>query len=198
MLESKSRTVIRRVISESTSKTVRTLLQGVVDSGSGRNAAIPGYSVGGKTGTSQKYDEKGRVSSTLLVASFLGFAPVEDPKYMCLIIVDEPQVPVVYGSTVAAPYVQQVLSKVLNYYGVQPDRSDSNAVSVPDLTGMTVEEAEAALRKVGLTATYMEEEKAASVQRQSPRAGNIVVSGSNVILYTAWTSFKEEQTEVEW
>lgn len=197
VLESKSRTVIRRVISESTSKTVRTLLQGVVDSGSGRNAAIPGYSVGGKTGTSQKYDEKGRVSSTLLVASFLGFAPVEDPKYMCLIIVDEPQVPVVYGSTVAAPYVQQVLSKVLNYYGVQPDRSDSNAVSVPDLTGMTVEEAEAALRKVGLTATYMEEEKAASVQRQSPRAGNIVVSGSNVILYTAWTSFKEEQTEVE-
>lgn len=195
--ETHERTVVRRVISESTSKTVRQLLQGVVESGSGKNAAVPGYSVGGKTGTSQKYDDKGNVSSTLLVASFLGFAPVDDPKYMCLIIVDEPQVPVVYGSTVAAPYVQQVLSKVLTYYGVEPDKVGDEAVSVPDLTGMTVEQAIAALKEVGLTATYLEEEKAAAVQRQSPSAGNVVVKGSNVILYTAWTTYKAEDEEVE-
>lgn len=195
--ETHERTVVRRVISESTSKTVRQLLQGVVESGSGKNAAVPGYSVGGKTGTSQKYDDKGNVSSTLLVASFLGFAPVDNPRYMCLIIVDEPQVPVVYGSTVAAPYVQQVLSKVLNYYGVEPDKTGDVAVSVPDLTGMTVEQAVDALKKVGLTATYLEEEKAAAVQRQSPSAGNVVVKGSNVILYTAWTTYKAEDVEVE-
>lgn len=195
--ETHERTVVRRVISESSSKTLRTLLQGVVETGSGKNAAIPGYSVGGKTGTSQKYDDKGNVSSTLLVASFLGFAPVDDPQYMCLIIVDEPQVPVVYGSTVAAPYVQQVLSKVLNYYGIEPDKTGDQAVSVPDLTGMTVEQAVAALKEAGLTATYMEEEAAAAVQRQSPKAGNVVVKGSNVILYTAWTTYKAEDVEVE-
>lgn len=195
--ETHERTVVRRVISESASGTLRRILQGVVETGSGKNAAIPGYSVGGKTGTSQKYDDKGNVSSTLLVASFLGFAPVDDPRYMCLIIVDEPQVPVVYGSTVAAPYVQQVLSKVLNYYGVEPDKMGDQAVSVPDLTGMTVEQAVAALKEAGLTATYMEEESAAAVQRQSPKAGNVVVKGSNVILYTAWTTYKAENEEVE-
>ena len=114
-LEHNERSVIRNVISPETSAKVRKYLTGVVDSGSGKNAAIPGYSVGGKTGTSQKYDENGKVSSTLLVASFVGFVPADDPEYLCMIIVDEPQVPVVYGSTVAAPFVQQVLRNVLTY-----------------------------------------------------------------------------------
>ena len=74
-LEHNERTVVRQVISAETSAKIRKYLTGVVDSGSGKNAAIPGYSVGGKTGTSQKYDETGKVSSTLLVASFVGFAP---------------------------------------------------------------------------------------------------------------------------
>ena len=196
VLEHHEREVVRRVISEETSAKVRRYLTGVVDSGSGKNAAIPGYSVGGKTGTSQKYDENGKVSSTLLVASFVGFAPANDPEYLCMIIVDEPQVPVVYGSTVAAPYVQQVLKNVLTYYSVPTDRNET-AVSVPDVRGMTVEQAQKALKSAGLEATFMETEKAASVQRQSPSPGNMVVKGSPVILYTAWTTFQAEEEEIE-
>ena len=177
VLEHHEREVVRQVISAETSAQIRKYLTGVVDAGSGKNAAIPGYSVGGKTGTSQKYDENGKVSSTLLVASFVGFAPADDPEYLCMIIVDEPQVPVVYGSTVAAPYVQQVLKNVLTYYSVPTDRNE-NAVSVPDVRGMTVEQA-------------------AAVQRQSPAPGNMVVKGSPVILYTAWTTFQGEEEEIE-
>ena len=196
VLEHHEKEVVRQVITPETSALIRKYLTGVVDSGSGRNAAIPGYSVGGKTGTSQKYDENGKVSSTLLVASFVGFVPADDPEYLCMIIVDEPQVPVVYGSTVAAPYVQQVLKNVLTYYSVPTDRNE-NAVSVPDVRGMTVEQATAALKSAGLDAVYMESEKAAAVQRQSPSPGNFVVRGSPVILYTAWTTFQGEEEEIE-
>ena len=196
VLEHHEKEVVRQVITPETSALIRKYLTGVVDSGSGRNAAIPGYSVGGKTGTSQKYDENGKVSSTLLVASFVGFVPANDPDYLCMIIVDEPQVPVVYGSTVAAPYVQQVLKNVLTYFSVPTDRKES-AVSVPDVRGMTVEQATAALKSAGLDAVYMESEKAAAVQRQSPSPGNFVVRGSPVILYTAWTTFQGEEEEIE-
>ena len=196
VLEHHEREVVRQVISAETSAQIRKYLTGVVDAGSGTNAAIARYSVGGKTGTSQKYDENGKVSSTLLVASFVGFAPADDPEYLCMIIVDEPQVPVVYGSTVAAPYVQQVLKNVLTYYSVPTDRNE-NAVSVPDVRGMTVEQAVKALKTVGLDATYMETEQAAAVQRQSPAPGNMVVKGSPVILYTAWTTFQGEEEEIE-
>ena len=196
VLEHHEREVVRQVISAETSAQIRKYLTGVVDAGSGKNAAIPGYSVGGKTGTSQKYDENGKVSSTLLVASFVGFAPADDPEYLCMIIVDEPQVPVVYGSTVAAPYVQQVLKNVLTYYSVPTDRNE-NAVSVPDVRGMTVEQAVKALKTVGIDATYMETEQAAAGQRQSPAPGNMVVKGSPVILYTAWTTFQGEEEEIE-
>ena len=195
-LEHTEREVVRTVISPDTSAQIRKYLTGVVDSGSGKNAAIPGYSVGGKTGTSQKYDENGNVSSTLLVASFVGFAPADDPDYLCMIIVDEPQVPVVYGSTVAAPFVQQVLRNVLTYFSVPMDRKES-AVSVPDVRGLTVDQAVAALKEAGLDAVYMETERAAAVQRQSPSPGNMVVRGSPVILYTAWTTFQGEEVEVE-
>ncbi|MBQ6145824.1 MAG: PASTA domain-containing protein [Clostridia bacterium] len=196
VLEHHEKEVVRTVISPDTSALIRKYLTGVVDSGSGKNAAVPGYSVGGKTGTSQKYDENGKVSSTLLVASFVGFAPANDPDYLCMIIVDEPQVPVVYGSTVAAPYVQQVLKNVLTYFSVPTDRKES-AVSVPDVRGMTVEQASAALKSAGLDAVFMETEKAAAVQRQSPSPGNMVVKGSPVILYTAWTTFQGEEEEIE-
>ena len=195
-LEHNEKTSVRTVISEETSARIRKYLTGVIDSGNGRNAAIPGYSIGGMSGTSQKYDEKGNLSETLIVASFAGFAPADDPEYLCMIIVDEPQVPVAYGKNVAAPYVQQVLRNVLTYFSVQTDRNE-NAVSVPDVRGMTVEQANVALKTVGLDAIYMETEKAAAVQRQSPSPGNMVVRGSPVILYTAWTTFQGEDKEIE-
>ena len=191
------RTVVRRVISPTTSATIRTLLRGVVENGSGKNAQVPGYSVGGKTGTSQKYDDDGKVSSSKLVASFIGFAPVENPQFVCLIIVDEPQVPQVYGSTVAAPFVQQVLSAALSYAGVTPD-IESRIATVPNVKGMTVSQAQQALKQAGLEAIYLESEKDSTVTNQSPAANTQVVRGSTVMLYsTGYTFFSELNEEVE-
>ena len=189
--------VVRRVISPTTSATIRSLLRGVVENGSGKNAQVPGYSVGGKTGTSQKYDENGKVSSTKLVASFIGFAPVDDPQFVCLIIVDEPQVPQVYGSTVAAPFVQQVLAAALSYAGIAPD-IDSQIATVPNVRGMTVNEAQKALTKAGLTAIYLDSELDSTVSNQAPAANTQVVRGSTVLLYsTGYTFFSELVEDVE-
>ena len=197
VLEKAERTVVRRVISPSTSAIVRELLRGVVEKGSGKNAQIYGYSVGGKTGTSQKYDENGAVSSSKLVASFIGFAPVDDPQFVCLIIVDEPQVPVVYGSTVAAPFVQQVLAGALSYAGVAPDNNNQSA-TVPNVRGLTVEQAARVLSDAGLEAIYIEQEKDSTVSNQSPVANTIVVKGSTVMLYsTGYAFFSELGEETE-
>ena len=191
------RTVVRRVISPTTSATIRTLLRGVVENGSGKNAQVYGYSVGGKTGTSQKYEEDGTVSRTKLIASFIGFAPVENPQFLCLITVDEPQVPQVYGSTVAAPFVQEVLSNALSYAGVQPDQSNQSA-TVPDVRGMTVTEAVSALKSAGLDAVYLEAEADSTVAKQSPVANTVLVKGSPVVLYsTGYAFFAELEEETE-
>lgn len=190
-------TVVRRVISPGTSATIRSLLRGVVEKGSGKNAQVPGYSVGGKTGTSQKYDENGKISSSKLVASFIGFAPVENPRFVCLIIVDEPQVPQVYGSTVAAPFVQQVLAAALSYAGVTPDM-DSSIATVPNIRGLTVRQAIEVLKDAGLTAIYLETELDSTIATQSPAANTQVVRGSPVMLYsTGYTFFSELDEEVE-
>ena len=191
VLMKNERTVVRRVISPGTSATIRSLLRGVVENGSGKNAQVPGYSVGGKTGTSQKYDENGQISSSKLVASFIGFAPVENPQFVCLIVVDEPQVPQVYGSTVAAPFVQQVLAAALSYAGVTPD-IDSSIATVPNVRGLTVEQANKALKDAGLTPIYIEAEL------QSTAANTQVVRGSTVMLYsTGYSFFSELNEEVE-
>lgn len=120
---------LRRVIKPETSAQVRQLLQSVVENGSGSNAQIPGYTVGGKTGTAQKYDENGNVSSTLLIASFIGFVPADDPQLICLILVDEPSVPVIYGSTVAAPFVQRALANLVQYYSIRRTRRRTSSWS---------------------------------------------------------------------
>jgi stage V sporulation protein D (sporulation-specific penicillin-binding protein) len=182
------------VISPGTSATIRSLLRGVVENGSGKNAQVPGYSVGGKTGTSQKYDENGQISSSKLVASFIGFAPVENPQFVCLIVVDEPQVPQVYGSTVAAPFVQQVLAAALSYAGVTPD-IESSIATVPNVRGLTVEQANQALKDAGLTPIYVEAELQSTVSNQSPAANTQVVRGSTVMLYSTGYSFFSELSE---
>lgn len=171
---------VRQVISGETSATVRQILQSVVDNGTGRNAKIEGYYVGGKTGTAQKYDEYGRVSAGSYICSFIGFAPADDPQYLCLILVDEPHVGSIFGSTVAAPFVRRVLSEILPYSGIQPSHL-SETVTVPNVLGLTTEEANKELAKVGLIGFY---ECADEVTLQLPAAGETVVKGSSVLLYT--------------
>ncbi len=110
-----------RVISEKTSAIVRGMLQGVVDDGSGHSAQISGYTVGGKTGTSQKVDPETGTYGDQYVASFIGFAPVTDPKYVILIAIDEPQTSY-WGEVVAVPAFHQVMTFTLGYFNVPPDR----------------------------------------------------------------------------
>lgn len=181
LLESKP-TVVRRAISEETSATVRAILESVVVEGSGRNAGIPGYRVGGKTGTAQKY-ENGQIADGKLIASFVGFAPADDPEFVCLLLVDEPQVGVIFGSTVAAPFVKTVLEETLRHYGYLPEGS-TESVTVPDVTGLSVAEAKEKLEEVGLSAVYQQTD---SVSAQVPAAGEIVNKGSEVLLYTGET-----------
>ena len=182
--------VVRRVISEETSALVRDIGESVVSEGSGKNAAIPGYRIGGKTGTAQKYGADGKIAQGKLIASFIGFAPADEPKYVCLILVDEPQVGTIFGSTVAAPFVKQVMEEVLRYAGYLPEQA-STSVTVPAMTDITVAEAKRELEKIGLTATYQDDENEI-VTAQVSIEGKSVQAGSGVLLYTAMTSAPSE------
>ncbi len=182
--------VVRRVISEETSALVRDIGESVVSEGSGKNAAIPGYRIGGKTGTAQKYGADGKIAQGKLIASFIGFAPADEPKYVCLILVDEPQVGTIFGSTVAAPFVKQVMEEVLRYAGYLPEQA-STSVTVPAVTDITIAEAKRELEKIGLTATYQDDENEI-VTAQVPIEGKNVQAGSGVLLYTAMTSTPSE------
>ncbi len=185
-------TVVRRVISEETSALVRQIAESVVENGGGKNAAIPGYRIGGKTGTAQKYDSDGKIADGKLIASFIGFAPADEPKYVCLILVDEPQVGTIFGSTVAAPFVKQVMEEVLRYSGYLPEDSNES-VLVPEIVGMTVKEAKYELSKLGLDATSQDDENEL-VTAQVPAAGSTAQRGSGVLLYTAMTCAEESTT----
>lgn len=102
------------VISEQTSATMRELLEAVVSEGSGKNAAIEGYTIGGKTATSEKLPR----SAKKYISSFLGFAPAEHPIVMGLILIDEPQ-GTYYGGTIAAPVMKEIFENVLPYLGIE-------------------------------------------------------------------------------
>lgn len=192
-------TELRRVISEDASAKVRQLLQGVVEKGSGTAAQVQNYTVGGKTGTAQKYDENGKVSSTLLIASFIGFLPANNPQLACLIMVDEPQVPVVYGSTVAAPWVGDILSDLVQYYSIMPDNSGVDYKEVPNVVGMTMTDAIACLNDSGfIVSNSLESEAGAVVVTQIPAAGSNAARHSEVLLYNTMTTFNSEGEYVEY
>jgi len=109
-----------RVISEETSDIVGTMLQDVVAEGSGHLAQIPGYTVAGKTGTSQKVDPETGIYTTEYVSSFVGFAPATDPEFVMLVAVDEPQT-TYWGELTSAPAFKDVMGFALGYYNVPPD-----------------------------------------------------------------------------
>lgn len=168
---------VRQVISEETSATMRSILENVVANGGGKNAQIEGYRVGGKTGTAQVY-ENGAIAQGKNISSFIGFAPADDPKYIVLFIVYEPDVAVTYGSVVAAPYAKDILEKCLKYAKIQPTESsvEEGDITVPDFAGMTKEEAQEAAAEAGLTIEWTGEGGAAV--SQSPAKDTKVAEGS--------------------
>ena len=125
-----------RVISKRTSAIVRKMLQSVVDEGTGHLARIPGYTVAGKTGTAQKVDPETGLYGDEYVTSFIGFAPAENPEYLALIAVDEPQVEI-WGEVVAAPAFQKVMSFTLGRFNVAPDRRGPDAPATAMAEGET-------------------------------------------------------------
>lgn len=103
-----------RIVSEETSETLRYLLNQVVSSGTGRNGAVEGYAIGGKTATSQTLPR----SNGRYIASFIGFAPVQDPQVLALVIIHDPQ-GIYYGGTIAAPVVRELFENILPYLGIE-------------------------------------------------------------------------------
>jgi stage V sporulation protein D (sporulation-specific penicillin-binding protein) len=162
---------------------MREILKSVVEKGSGKNCYIPGYKIGGKTGTAQKYDDNGNVMTGKHIASFVAFAPADDPKIAVLIVIDEPNVAVDFGSVVAAPYVKEVLKNALPYMGVKPDSSvngELKQVAVPDLTNMSEDDAETKLKNDGF---LFLEDGTGSVTSQLPAPGTKADEGTTVLLY---------------
>ena len=178
--------VIGHPISPQTSATMRRLLEDVVALGGGRNAYIPGYHIGGKTGTAQVYVD-GVVSRETHIGSFVGFAPADDPRIAVILIVDEAQVPVDFGSVTAAPYAKEILERALVYLGIAPDSDEPPAeqVAVPDVTGMDAASAIEALKAAGLDAVL--DGAGRSVTGQLPAAGARMNAGALVMLYVDGT-----------
>ena len=183
--------VVSTPISEETSLTMRKLLEDVVAVGGAKNARIPGYRIGGKTGTAQVYKD-GRIVRNVHIGSFLGFAPADDPRIALLVIVDEADTPVDYGGTTAAPFARQILEDVLPYLGYQPDEGeDSEPLQVPDVTGQPVWEARRTLSSMGLK--VLDDGGSGSVTAQMPSAGATLRTGGQMMLYT----YDEELPETE-
>ena len=186
--------VVSTPISEETSLTMRKLLEDVVAVGGAKNARIPGYRIGGKTGTAQVYKD-GRIVRNVHIGSFLGFAPADDPRIALLVIVDEADTPVDYGGTTAAPFARQILEDVLPYLGYQPDGDDgSEPVQVPDVTGLPLWEARKTLSALGLK--VLDDGGSGSVTAQMPSAGAKLRTGGQMMLYTYEEALPETETLV--
>lgn len=186
--------VVSTPISEETSLTMRKLLEDVVAVGGAKNARIPGYRIGGKTGTAQVYKD-GRIVRNVHIGSFLGFAPADDPRIALLVIVDEADTPVDYGGTTAAPFARQILEDVLPYLGYQPDEGeDSEPLQVPDVTGQPLWEARRTLFSMGLK--VLDDGGSGSVTAQMPSAGATLRTGGQMMLYTYDEALPETETLV--
>ena len=189
---------VRRVISAETAAKVRSMLIGVVTDGSGGNAAIEGYTIGGKTGTAQKA-ENGVYASGKYIGSFVGMVPADDPELVCLVIVDEPS-GIYYGSQTAAPVFKEVISDTLRYLNIAPsedamdgiddERESVVEVQVPNAVNLDVESAKAAIKAAGLNVTV--EGDGPLVTSQVPAARSYVDSSTTVVLSTGGISTNED------
>ena len=184
------KTVLRQTISEETSKIMCQLMASVVSEGTAKNASVVGYDIGGKTGTSEKidvFDANGQRVQDKIV-SFVGVAPMDDPRYIVLVALDTPSRSTgiyISGGVMAAPTVGAVMADILPYLGVEktygPEDAAGKVVVLEDYSGMTAQEAQKALKKLGLTAVVRGEGQ--SVLGQLPAAGQSVPGDSQVILY---------------
>ena len=196
------RTVLRQVISEETSAIMRQLMEQVVTEGTASKAKTAGYRIGGKTGTSEKIDEFDEFGNPVedKMVSFIGVAPIDDPQYVTLIVLDTPSRATglyISGGIMAAPTVRDVFTDILPYLGVEPDYSEEDIsavnVSVPNAVGLTLEKAEPMLKEQSLT--YRTVGEGETITGQIPAAGAEVPGNSEIILYLD-AEMPEEMTMV--
>lgn len=177
----------RAVIDEETSKTINEILaEGVSGVGGAKNAYVAGYRVAAKTGTSEK---KGATTTgtEMYICSCVGYAPADDPEIAMIIMVDEPSEGILYGSTVAAPFIAKTFETVLPYLGIEPIYTEAEAAAlakeIPNYVGLPVTHARAYAESRGLSVEIVGE--GASVSKQIPAAGSLYTGDvSRVVFYT--------------
>ncbi|MGI6085986.1 MAG: penicillin-binding transpeptidase domain-containing protein, partial [Acetivibrionales bacterium] len=191
--------VVRKVISEQTAQTIREVLEGVVSEGTGKNAYVSGYRIAGKTGTSQtlQTDSEGRY-----IVSFMALAPANKPRVCILVILDHPQTAMNLrsGGILAAPVAGELTEEILKYLQVEREYTEKDReemtqeVYVPNVTGLTVAEAEHKLKAFGLKFILEGDwqDPDAVIYNQTPKADFSIPNNSTIILYT--DQDKEELT----
>ncbi len=177
----------RNIISEESSKMVRYALESVVAKGTGRNAYLNGYRVGGKTGTAQKVKD-GRYMDGNYILSFIGFMPANDPEVVVYVAVDNPKGVVQYGGTVAAPIAKRVLESCASALNIKKSKSDIEReyelwdikyYEVPNVIGMTKKEARNA---IGINYQIEYSGVGEKIVYQSPKEGEFVKQGEKIRL----------------
>lgn len=173
-----------KILSDETSENMKKILESVVSEGTGNKAYIAGYRIGGKTATSEKLPRR----SGKYIASFLSFAPAENPEVMAIVLIDEPQ-GTYYGGTVAGPVMKELLSNVLPYMGIEPvynekeqELAETIKKVVPSLTGLTISEAKELLKESEIDFEIQGEGEV--VTNQFPPENETINTTSKVIIYT--------------
>ena len=183
---------VKQVISKETSAHMREIMESVVTDGGGKIAYLPGYRLGGKTGTAQKVIN-GTYAQGHYVCSFVGMAPADDPQIVVLAIVDEPTGVMAFGSTTAGPIIKEVMSNTLKYLDVEPKYTEEEKaenvktkVKVPDVRGLTIEEATKVLEEAKLEANIdndVDIKKGTVIKDMFPKPGVSVNEGSLISIY---------------
>ena len=180
--------VRRQIISTETAKKLAEVLEGGVSGGAGaKNAYVAGYRVAAKTGTSEKIDKKNETGKEYYICSCVGFAPADDPEIAVIILVDEPTKGVLYGSTVAAPYLANVMRDVLPYLGVEAVYTDKElanmAVEAPSLVTWYASVAKSQAESMGFEVEIVG--SGSVVKSQVPAPRTLMEShNAKIILYT--------------
>lgn len=185
-------TVRRTVISESTAKTVRSMMESVVESGTGKNAYIAGYRVAGKTATAEKLDDGS--DEEIYIASFCCFAPADDPEIAILVGVDNAPGTYRGGGVLAAPIAKEVMEATLDYLNVEPQYTAKELASIsratPELVGRTTSQAKVTAAAEGFTVKVIGDGE--SVVSQVPASGQSIPKNGVIIAYTEKDSQSKE------
>ncbi len=187
---------VRRVVSKETAEDVIDMMEYVVTNGTGKQGAVKGYTIAGKTGTSEA--EVGSNQGNTL--SYIAVAPAENPKLVALIVLYNTPQKNTHGSTVAGPIMSNILSEVLTYLGITPDEaniaSNNNSSTVPNVVDKTITEAEKILKNSGFNTVVVSngDKNSTLVSTQVPAARTILLKDSTVLLYSEENSTRTSVT----